>query len=102
MCWRLVFRIGVLEEIDQRTAEHGEGLAWCATLIVELEPPVGRLVVAHHKPNWPFPLEVEREQQARRAALAVERHTGGGPSGGAGRLRRHAGRSEHVLLVRPA
>lgn len=71
----------VLEEIDQRSAEHGEDLAWCATLIVELEDsPVGRLVVAHHKPNWPFPLEVEREQQARRAALAVEAHAGEGPA----------------------
>jgi endonuclease/exonuclease/phosphatase family metal-dependent hydrolase len=68
----------VLEEIDQRTTEHGEDLPWCATLIVEVGLPVGRLVVAHHKPNWPFPLEVEREQQARRAALAVERHAGDG------------------------
>ena len=70
----------VLEEIDQRSAEHGGDLPWCATLIVELEVPAGRLVVAHHKPNWPFPLEVEREQQARRAALAVERHAGDGPA----------------------
>lgn len=70
----------VLEEIDQRTAEHGADLPWCATLIVELETAVGRLVVAHHKPNWPFPLEVEREQQAHRAALAVERHAGAGPA----------------------
>jgi endonuclease/exonuclease/phosphatase family metal-dependent hydrolase len=70
----------VLEEIDQRTAEHGADLPWCATLIVELEAPVGRLVVAHHKPNWPFPLEVERERQAHRAALAVERHAGEGPA----------------------
>jgi endonuclease/exonuclease/phosphatase family metal-dependent hydrolase len=70
----------VLEEIDQRTAEHGQDLPWCATLIVALDSPVGRLVVAHQKPNWPFPLEVEREQQARRAALAVERHAGDGPA----------------------
>ena len=70
----------VLEEIDQRTAEHGQDLPWCATLIVALDSPIGRLVVAHHKPNWPFPLEVEREQQARRAALAVEQHAGDGPA----------------------
>jgi hypothetical protein len=70
----------VLEEIDQRTAEHGEDLPWCATLIVELESAVGPLVVAHHKPNWPFPLEVEREQQARRAALAVEEYAGDRPA----------------------
>jgi endonuclease/exonuclease/phosphatase family metal-dependent hydrolase len=70
----------VLEEIDQRTAQNGADLPWCATLIVDLEAPFGRLVVAHHKPNWPFPLEVEREQQALRAALAVERHAGDGPA----------------------
>jgi len=70
----------VLEEIDQRTPEHGADLPWCATLIVELDLPFGRLVVAHHKPNWPFPLEVEREQQALRAALAIERHAGEGPA----------------------
>ena len=70
----------VLEEIDQRSAEHGQDLPWCATLVVEHDSPVGRLVVAHHKPNWPFPLEVEREEQAWRAALAVERHAGDGPA----------------------
>jgi endonuclease/exonuclease/phosphatase family metal-dependent hydrolase len=70
----------VLEEIDQRTPEHGSDLPWCATLIVELESPVGPLVVAHHKPNWPFPLEVEREQQALRAALAIEAHVGERPA----------------------
>jgi endonuclease/exonuclease/phosphatase family metal-dependent hydrolase len=39
-------------------------------------------VVTYHKPNWPFPLEVERERerQAWRAALAVERHAGDGPA----------------------
>jgi hypothetical protein len=64
----------LLEEIDQRTPEHREDLPWCATSIVELESPIGSLVLAHHKPSWPFPLEVEREQQAHRAAVAVERH----------------------------
>lgn len=70
----------MLEEIDQRAAEHGADLPWCATLIVELEASFGRLVVAHHKPNWPFPLEAEREQQALRAALAVERYAAQGPA----------------------
>ncbi len=70
----------VLEEIDQRSAEHGEDLPWCATLIVDFDSSAGRLVVVHHKPNWPFPLEMEREQQAHRAALAVERHAEDGPA----------------------
>ncbi len=70
----------VLEEIDHRTPQHGADLPWCATLLVELEASFGRLVVAHHKPIWPFPFEVEREGQARRAARAVERHAGEGPA----------------------
>ena len=70
----------VLEEIDHRTAGQGQDLPWCATLVVEVASPVGRLVVAHHKPTWPFPLEVEREQQALRAARVVERHAAAGPA----------------------
>lgn len=70
----------VLDEIDQRTADHGQDLPWCVTLIVDIDVPGGWLVVAHHKPSWPFPLEVEREQRARRAAMAVERHAGAGPA----------------------
>ena len=91
----------VLEEIDQRTPEHREDLPWCATLIVELESALGPLVVAHHKPNWPFPLEFEREQQARRAALAVEKHAGEAGSRPR-RFRRHPGLGEHAVLARPA
>lgn len=49
-------------------------------MIVDVDAPAGRLVVAHHKPSWPFPLELEREQQARRAAVAVERYAGDGPA----------------------
>jgi len=37
-------RHDVLEEIDQRTPEHGQDLPWCATLIVVLESPVGRVL----------------------------------------------------------
>ncbi|GAB2612766.1 hypothetical protein GCM10027067_25450 [Pseudactinotalea suaedae] len=70
----------VLEEIGQGTPENGQDLPWYATLVVELESSVGSLVVAHHKPSWPFPLEVEREQQALRAASAVERWAGDRPA----------------------
>ncbi|WP_156252458.1 endonuclease/exonuclease/phosphatase family protein [Pseudactinotalea terrae] len=70
----------VLTEIDQRTPENGRDLPWCATLVVEVESPIGPVVVAHHKPSWPFPLEVEREQQAQRAAAAVEQAAGNRPA----------------------
>lgn len=70
----------MLEEIDLRSDEHGQTCRGARPSSSNSSPPVGRLVVAHHKPNWPFPLEIEREQQAWRAALAVERLAGDGPA----------------------
>ena len=65
----------VVTEIDLRITDRSrEALSWCATVVVELETPVGELVVAHHKPSWPFPFEWEREQQALLAARAIEEH----------------------------
>jgi endonuclease/exonuclease/phosphatase family metal-dependent hydrolase len=67
----------VVEEIDQRLTPRARDFAWCATLIVELDTPVGRTLIAHHKPSWPFGYEYEREQQALAAACALERHAEG-------------------------
>jgi endonuclease/exonuclease/phosphatase family metal-dependent hydrolase len=62
-------------EIDLRITERArQTLPWCATFIVEVDTPVGTVVVAHHKPSWPFPSEVEREAQAVLAARALEEH----------------------------
>jgi endonuclease/exonuclease/phosphatase family metal-dependent hydrolase len=69
----------VLEELDQRLTPRSRDFPWCATLLVEVDAPVGRIVIAHHKPSWPFPYEHEREQQALLAARAIERHAAGGP-----------------------
>jgi endonuclease/exonuclease/phosphatase family metal-dependent hydrolase len=66
----------VVAEIDQRDPTRPEELPWAATLLVRLETPVGPMLVAHHKPSWPFPWEAARERQAVRAALAVEEHVG--------------------------
>jgi endonuclease/exonuclease/phosphatase family metal-dependent hydrolase len=60
-------------ELDQRVSRlAGETLPWCATTVIELESVIGPLVVAHHKPSWPFPAEQEREHQALRAARLLE------------------------------
>lgn len=67
----------VVEEVDQRGAGRAREFAWCATLLVEVHTPAGRVLVAHHKPSWQFGYELEREQQALAAARAVERHAGG-------------------------
>ena len=64
----------VIEELDHRPVEREPALPWCATLIVEVVTDVGRVLVAHHKPSWPFTYEHEREQQALRAARAIESH----------------------------
>ncbi len=67
----------VLEEIDLRISDRCRPtLSWCAAAVVELDSPVGPLIVAHHKPTWPFPFELEREQQALLVARALEGHVG--------------------------
>jgi endonuclease/exonuclease/phosphatase family metal-dependent hydrolase len=64
----------VVEEIDQHCTPRSLDFPWCSTLLVEIHPPVGRTLVAHHKPSWQFGFEYEREQQALAAARAIERH----------------------------
>ena len=68
----------VVDELDQRCTPRSRDFAWCATLLVELDTPVGRVLVAHHKPSWPFGYEYERERQALAAAQLVEEHVGEG------------------------
>jgi endonuclease/exonuclease/phosphatase family metal-dependent hydrolase len=64
-------------EIDLRISDRtSKALPWCATVVVEMECPLGTLIVAHHKPTWPFPFELERETQAVIVARALEDHIG--------------------------
>lgn len=66
-----------IAEIDLRINQRSrETLSWCATVLIEVDTPVGPVVVAHHKPSWPFPFEDERERQAVLAARAMEDHIG--------------------------
>jgi endonuclease/exonuclease/phosphatase family metal-dependent hydrolase len=67
----------VVDEIDLRISDRSRPtLPWCAALLVELDTPVGPMLVAHHKPSWPFPFELEREEQAVIVARAVEERIG--------------------------
>lgn len=67
----------VVTEIDLRITDRArDALSWTAALVVELETPLGTVVVTHHKPSWPFPFEHEREQQAVIVARALEEHVG--------------------------
>jgi endonuclease/exonuclease/phosphatase family metal-dependent hydrolase len=67
----------LITEIDLRISNRSRRtLPWCAALLVELDTPLGPMVVAHHKPSWPLPFELEREQQAILAARTMEDHIG--------------------------
>ena len=67
----------VVQGIDLRIRDRSlPTLPWCAATIVELDSPVGPMIVAHHKPSWPFPFELEREEQAVLVARALEDHVG--------------------------
>ncbi len=61
-----------LVELEHRVTARDADLAWCATLIVEIDTPLGALVAVHHKPTWPFGHERQRELAAVRTARAVE------------------------------
>jgi endonuclease/exonuclease/phosphatase family metal-dependent hydrolase len=64
-------------EVDLRvTGGAADTLTWCATVVIETDTPLGTVVVAHHKPSWPFPFEREREAQAVLAAQTLEAHIG--------------------------
>ncbi len=65
----------LVSELDQRLGPST--LPWASTLLVEVDTPVGRTLVVHHKPSWQFGAEHEREQQALAAAKLVEHHATG-------------------------
>jgi len=66
-----------LAEVDLHVSDRARHtLPWCSAVLVEIDTPVGTVVVAHHKPSWPFPFEHEREQQAVLVARSLEDHIG--------------------------
>ncbi|MFC7024026.1 endonuclease/exonuclease/phosphatase family protein [Promicromonospora thailandica] len=65
----------VVAELDLRLTERARStLPWCAALLIELDTPLGKMVVTHHKPSWPLPFELERERQALLVAGFLEDH----------------------------
>lgn len=67
----------LVTEIDLRISNRSRRtLPWCAAVLVELDTPLGPMLVAHHKPSWPLPFELEREEQAVLVARAIEEHIG--------------------------
>ena len=47
---------------------------WCAAVVAEIlaPPPLGSLLLVHHKPSWQYGYERERELQAVTTARVVE------------------------------
>jgi endonuclease/exonuclease/phosphatase family metal-dependent hydrolase len=67
----------LVEKIDLRINKRVRNtLSWSAATIIEADTSLGTVVVAHHKPAWPFPFEVERERQAVLVARVLEDHIG--------------------------
>lgn len=66
--------LGEVQAVDLHVTERTGGLSWAgAVLAWVLAPePLGPLLVVHHKPNWEYDLEYERERQAVITARAVE------------------------------
>jgi endonuclease/exonuclease/phosphatase family metal-dependent hydrolase len=67
-----------VEELDLCVTERvdPEDFVGRATL-AEYETPVGRILLAHHKPNWQITYERERELQALKTARRIEDRVAG-------------------------
>ena len=79
--------LGTVREVDLHVTARTADFPWCAALAMEIlaPPPLGPLLLVHHKPNWQYGYEHERELQAVTAARFVEELL--------------AGRDLHVVLA---
>jgi exonuclease III len=66
--------LGTVREVDLHVTERTGDFRWCAALVAEVlaPPPLGPLLFVHHKPNWQYGYERERELQAVTCARFVE------------------------------
>jgi endonuclease/exonuclease/phosphatase family metal-dependent hydrolase len=67
--------IELVGEVDLRVTPRVT-LPWAAAVLAEIElpPPLGRVLVVHHKPTYEHGYSLERELQAVASAGAVEEH----------------------------
>jgi endonuclease/exonuclease/phosphatase family metal-dependent hydrolase len=79
--------LGSIREVDLHLSARTADFPWCAAVAAEVlaPPPLGPLLVVHHKPNWQYGYGHERELQAVTAARFVEELL--------------AGRDRHVVLA---
>ncbi|WP_214407232.1 endonuclease/exonuclease/phosphatase family protein [Pseudonocardia lacus] len=65
---------GAVHHVDLHLGADTAVLPWTGAVIAEVlaPPPLGPLLVVHHKPVWPLDREAVRERQALAVARAVE------------------------------
>ena len=66
--------LGAVREVDLQVTARTADFPWCAAVAAEVSAPapLGPLLFVHHKPNWQYGYEHERERQALAAARFVE------------------------------
>jgi endonuclease/exonuclease/phosphatase family metal-dependent hydrolase len=66
--------LGVVREVGLQVTERTASFVWAAAQVAEIltPPPLGPLLFVHHKPNWQYGYERERELQAVTTARFVE------------------------------
>jgi endonuclease/exonuclease/phosphatase family metal-dependent hydrolase len=66
--------LGTVQEVDLHVTGRTADFPWCAAVVAEVlaPPPLGPLLFVHHKPNWQYGYERERELQAVTTARFVE------------------------------
>jgi endonuclease/exonuclease/phosphatase family metal-dependent hydrolase len=72
---------GAVHHVDLHLGAATQALPWTGAVVAEVlaPPPIGPLVVVHHKPVWPVDREAVRERQAVLVARAVEELVGSRP-----------------------
>jgi endonuclease/exonuclease/phosphatase family metal-dependent hydrolase len=66
--------LGTVREVSLQVSGRTASMVWAAALVAEIlaPPPLGPLLFVHHKPNWQYGYERERELQAVTTARFVE------------------------------
>jgi endonuclease/exonuclease/phosphatase family metal-dependent hydrolase len=73
-CLATRWPVAAVNSLDLHVSSDAFGLPWAAAVAVEVElpPPMGAVLVVHHKPNWQLTAEALRERQAVATARWIE------------------------------
>jgi endonuclease/exonuclease/phosphatase family metal-dependent hydrolase len=73
-CLATRWPVAAVNSLDLHVSPDALGLPWAAAVAaeVELPPPMGSVLVVHHKPNWQLTAEALRERQTVATARWIE------------------------------